>query len=338
MEEIRDPFQLGHRFYTEAYEEIGNIIYDERLARIGLLVALVTREHLLLAGPTGGAKTQLIKNAYRLIEGLDESSVADITPSANLTEEDIRGGSITTTKRFEKEEEDGKITKWTETTETAIKPLVTPNHHIIVADEVTRTSPPALNALLSAMQERCLVPTSGKVELPNLLSLLAAMNQAKGNEAIFQLSVALVSRFAIGVVVGYDRSEKSGNLLQNGIETDLTKVKPVVSLGELAILRQTVNAMNIPTKKEDSWRRKTDIAEDVLYRDLKVSESGRLYKQVGKIAKTLALFDGTGIVSDSHHDNALYFAMASRVGATTKDIQSVPEILRAQHTEVLEAV
>jgi len=332
-----DVYQLGQSVYDQAFKETGKIVYDENLARIALIAGFVSGQSVLLAGSPGGAKTTLAKNMYRLGEGWDESSFANLPSSANLTEEDIMGGSITTTKRFEKEE-DGKITKWTETTENTIKPLINSDTYGVFADEITRTSPWALNALLSAMEDHRLVTNSGIVELPNFQTMIATMNPAEGREATFPVGLALASRFAIGVVMGNDLSDTSKDLLQDGILPDPTKVNPVFSIPQLAIMRQTIDRMHLPTKNKDSRRRKLETVERTLNRELNgLSEKGRLYLQVGRTAKTLALFDGTGMVSDSHFDNAIYFAMGSRVGARTRDIQSAPEVLRALHTEVLEA-
>jgi len=338
MGEIKiDTYQLGASLLENWEEQSANIIYDEKEFVIGALVALIAREPILAAGYPGAGKTLYGENLYRLIEGVNENHMATVPIDPYLTPIELIGGSINSTRRLE-HEQDGRTSISKEKRDTVVEPIITPETMIVLADEATRMPTEIRNALLSIPERRVLKTRSGDISLPNFQLMVSTMNPAEMKDATIPLGSADVSRHIVGAIVGNDRSLESDIKLQDGILPNVDTVKPVVSIRQLDLLRETVQNIRLPKNNAESRVERVRKAERLLNQNYKrVSEGGRMQLQVGKIASILAILDGTGTVGEPAFNQAIRFAMASRIGAMETNIDEAPYILNSLHKEVMEA-
>jgi len=339
MGEIKiDTYQLGASVYDNWERESANIIYDEREFVLGALVGLVAGGAILAAGSTGGGKTLYGQNLYRLIHGVNEEShMASIPIDPYLTPTELIGGSISSTRSLEIEQ-DGRTTFSKEKRDTVVRPIITPEKMVIFADEATRMPTEIRNALLSVPEEKVLKTRSGNVHLPNFQIMVSTMNPGEMKEGTIPLGSADVSRHIVGVIVGNDRSLESTIKLQDDILPNVNAVKSVVSTRQLDLLRETAGNIRLPRNNAEERVKKVEKAEQLLNENYKrVSEKGRMHLQVGKVARIIALLNGTGTVNDVFFNQAIRFAMASRIGAMETNIDEAPSILNSLHRQVKEA-
>ncbi len=332
-----DTYQLGANFYEGWMEQSHNIIYGENEYITAAAVAAVGRSAVLASGSPGGGKTLYAVNLYRLFEDVSREESVNIPIDPYLTAKELVGGTISST-RYLQVEQDGRITDSKEKRETIVDPMITPQTKLIVGDEATRMPSEIRNALLSIPEEHVLRTTSGTVELPEFQSMVSTMNPAEMQDATVPMGSADVSRHMVGAIVGNDRTMEDEIKLQDGILPDLNSVKPVVSIRQLVLMRKTVDTMRLPKNNAESRVTRVRKAEQLLNENYpRISEKGRMHQQVGRIARILAIFDGTGIVSEKAFNQGIRFAMASRIGAMERNIDEAPSILNELHTQVMAA-
>ncbi len=151
------------------------ILGSEHIHRM-LLIALLSRGHVLLEGVPGVGKTLTVRTLSRLL-GLDFKRV-QFTP--DLMPGDIVGNHILQT--LESGERKLVFQKG---------PVFT---HILLADEINRASPKTQSALLEAMQEQAVTLLGTTRELPNPFFVLATQNPIE-MEGTYPLPEAQVDRF-----------------------------------------------------------------------------------------------------------------------------------------------
>jgi len=338
MREIKtDAYQLGANLSEAWVEQSHNIIYDENEYVYGALVAVIARGAILASGSPGGGKTLYAVNLHRLFDDVSREESVNIPIDPYLTAKELVGGTISST-RYLQLEQDGRTTDSKEKRETVVDPMITPKTKLIVGDEATRMPPEIRGALLSIPEERVLRTTAGIVELLVFQGMFDTMNPAEMQDATVPMGSADVSRHMVGAIVGNDRTIESEIKLQDGILPDLNSVKPVVSIRQLDIIRETVDIMRLPRNNAESRVMRVKRAEQLLNKNYpRISEKGRMHQQVGRMARILAILDGTGIVSEEAFNQAIRFAMASRIGAMERNIDEAPSILDDLHTQVMAA-
>ena len=335
MKEIKiDAYNLGQQFREEGMAETAKMILGESEMRAALLIAIVARTALLLAGAPGGGKSVVGGNAWRLFIDVDEQDFATIPYDSNLQEKELVGGSITSNKTIQRSNGDS-YEESNERSVTNIDALITKNTIGIFADELTRINPFALNALLSAPEERRVRTNAGIVELPKFQVMISTMNPSESREATFPVGLALASRHAVGAIAGNDLTFEGANALQQGKIPNPELVKPIATLRQLDILRDTVDTMILPVNNARSRFERVELAASLLKQSVGVTEKGRLHVQIGKVARVLALFQGNDKVGEVDFNQAIRFAMASRIGAKLPDIDQASDLLTKLHEEVV---
>ncbi|MGE0084422.1 MAG: AAA family ATPase [Desulfococcaceae bacterium] len=171
-EEIRSAEELISGLLTQLDRMI---LGSEHIHRM-LLIALLSRGHVLLEGVPGVGKTLTVRTLSRLL-GLDFKRV-QFTP--DLMPGDIVGNHIL------------------QTSESGERKLVFQKGpvftHILLADEINRASPKTQSALLEAMQEQSVTLLGMTRELPNPFFVLATQNPIE-MEGTYPLPEAQVDRF-----------------------------------------------------------------------------------------------------------------------------------------------
>jgi MoxR-like ATPase len=329
MQEISpETFQLGQQFYNQGMAEYGKIVYGETEARTALLAGFVGAGAVLLSGVPGGAKSTLSRNAYRIFEDIDQSEVSIVPPASDLQPIQLVGGAMDVTKTV--------ITNGatrTESTTITVDPIIPPETKVIWLDELSRINPEAVNQLLGAPEERELKTTAGVVSLKDLQLMVSTMNPSESRQATFPITAAFASRHSLGAIMGDDISHADKAKLANGQKPNASEVTAFTNTGQLATLREAANAMLLQPEQAEKVVELVEKAETQLYERYGIEEAARMFEQVGKTARILALFEG-GNATRQHVERAVKFALAARLGAKVAKRNAISE-LTSIHSEVV---
>jgi MoxR-like ATPase len=166
---------------AEVRREVGRVFIGDGSAVDLMLVALLSRGHVLLEGVPGTAKTTLVK-AFGASLGC---TVKRLQFTPDLLPADITGTYVLNPR-------DGTF---------ALRagPIF---GNVILADEINRAPAKTQSALLEAMQERQVTIEGDRYELPNPFLVLATQNPID-LEGTYALPEAQIDRFLVRVRMGY---------------------------------------------------------------------------------------------------------------------------------------
>ena len=236
----------------------------------GSLIALITGSHMLLVGPPGTAKSQLVSEVCGKINGAQyfQWLLTKFTAPEELF------GAVSL-KGLENDEyrrvTSGKL----------------PEAHIVFLDEVFKASSSILNTLLTVMNERIYYNGTEITEIP-LISMFGASNELPSEEDELE---ALYDRFLLRYVVDYIKEDfRFLKLLQD----DNTKGNgAIITQEELKKCKSAVNQVIIPSNIiKLIGRIRTELKSKGL------SPSDRRYKQSISLLKAKAYLEGRSEVSE----------------------------------------
>jgi MoxR-like ATPase len=171
-----------------AHGPMERLLYEVKKVIVGqdhllerLVVALLSRGHILVEGVPGLAKTMTIKTMAEAIGG--QFKRIQFTP--DLVPADLIGTRIYNQKT-------GEFT-------TSFGPVFT---NLLLADEINRAPAKVQSALLEVMQERQVTIGTETFRVPNPFLVLATQNPIE-TEGTYPLPEAQVDRFMLKVLVGY---------------------------------------------------------------------------------------------------------------------------------------
>ncbi|MGO4785024.1 AAA family ATPase [Cryobacterium sp. W22_MBD10_FK3] len=215
------------RSLAQVRTEVGKAVVGQDGAVTGLIIALLSRGHVLLEGVPGVAKTLLVRSLSHALS-LDTKRV-QFTP--DLMPGDVTGSLIYDAKAGEFEFRNG--------------PVFT---NILLADEINRTPPKTQSALLEAMEERQVSVDGLSLPLPEPFIVAATMNPIE-YEGTYTLPEAQLDRFLLKLVLDIPERDVELEVLRrhaNGFSPrDLTAagVTPVLGAAELAAAQASVAAV-----------------------------------------------------------------------------------------------
>src|SRR4051794_1310224 len=155
--------------------EVGKAVVGQDAAVSGLLVALLSRGHVLLEGVPGVAKTLLVR---ALAAALDvETKRVQFTP--DLMPGDVTGSLVYDARTAEFSFREG--------------PVFT---NLLLADEINRTPPKTQASLLEAMEERQVTVDGVPRALPEPFVVAATQNPVE-YEGTYPLPEAQLDRFLL---------------------------------------------------------------------------------------------------------------------------------------------
>lgn len=164
-----------------ARREVSRVFIGDGTPIEMMLIALLTRGHVLLEGVPGVAKTTLVK-AFSDVLGCQMRRV-QFTP--DLLPQDITGTYVLDPKTGSFTLRPGPIFA-----------------NVVLADEINRAPAKTQSALLEAMQEGQVTIEGDRLELPNPFLVLATQNPID-LEGTFPLPEAQIDRFLVHAELGY---------------------------------------------------------------------------------------------------------------------------------------
>jgi MoxR-like ATPase len=202
--------------------EVKKIIVGQDHLLERMIVALLSRGHILVEGVPGLAKTMAIKTLAEAI-GCDFKRI-QFTP--DLVPADLVGTRIYNQKEGE--------------FNTSLGPVFT---NLLLADEINRAPAKVQSALLEVMQERQVTIGRESYKVPNPFLVLATQNPIE-TEGTYPLPEAQVDRFILKVLVDYPSSTEEFVIVERMIGS-LQQVRKVLTGDQLLELQQEVDSVYV---------------------------------------------------------------------------------------------
>jgi MoxR-like ATPase len=232
------------------YEDFQGVISTrlvgfEKIAEC-MLIALITKGHVLLEGPPGVAKTMLAKTFAALVDA--KFKRIQFTP--DLLPTDILGTVIYDpgAKKFN----------------IRLGPIFT---NILLADEINRASPKTQAALLEAMEERQVTIEGNTYPLEEPFMVIATQNPIE-QEGTYPLPEAQLDRFLFKINVNYPSDKDEVKVLQKKFSAESrSKIPKIFNKSECANLNGQLedmftsgHVMNFVSEITNSLRKNPSIA------------------------------------------------------------------------------
>ncbi|MBO4609255.1 MAG: MoxR family ATPase [Lachnospiraceae bacterium] len=189
-----------------------------------VLICLLAGGHVLIEDVPGVGKTTLA----RVLAGSVDMSFGRIQFTPDTLPGDVTGLSVYNMKTGEFEYREGAIMR-----------------HMILADEINRTSPKTQSALLEAMAEGSVTVDGIRYDLPDPFMVIATQNPTEFI-GTYPLPEASVDRFMMRLSIGYPGKDEEIKLARNHIEGKTADtVKPVCSADDVIAMKKRVREVTI---------------------------------------------------------------------------------------------
>lgn len=228
IKELNERIERQSAFVDSITMGMDKVIVGQKHLVESLLIALLSRGHILLEGVPGLAKTLAIKTLSDLIKA--DFSRIQFTP--DLLPADVIGTMI-----YSQKNEDFHIRKG---------PVFA---NLILADEINRAPAKVQSALLEAMQERQVTIGDKTYSLEEPFMVLATQNPIE-QEGTYPLPEAQVDRFMLKVVIDYPKKEEEKLIIRQNLTKEQPSVQAVISPRDIIEARDVVHQVYIDEKIE----------------------------------------------------------------------------------------
>ncbi|GAA3214198.1 MoxR family ATPase [Microbacterium terregens] len=252
---------------------VGRVIDGKPDAVRSALVCLLAEGHLLIEDVPGVGKTMLA----RALAASVDATVRRIQFTPDLLPGDVTGVSVFNPVDREFEFKPGAIFA-----------------HIVIADEINRSSPKTQSALLEAMEEGQVTVDGQTHMLPDPFLVVATQNPLE-MEGTYALPEAQRDRFMMRISMGYPDSRSEALMLrQRDTVNPLDAIAPVASASRIAELVAWARAVHVAPTIEDYAVALAGATRT--HSDLRLGASPRATLQLVRAAKVWAALDGRGFV------------------------------------------
>lgn len=201
-----------------------NVIVGKRDKIELILVALLAKGHILLEDVPGVGKTTL---ASALAKSID-CGFSRITFTPDTLPSDVTGLSVYNLKTGQFDFIKGAVM-----------------NHIILADEINRTSPKTQASLLEAMEEQQVTVDGKTMELPDPFMVIATQNPIDFL-GTYNLPEAQLDRFLIKMTIGYPTLDDEQQLALQFLKgVNVKKVQPIVGKEDILAMQEEVGQVLI---------------------------------------------------------------------------------------------
>ena len=207
--------------------QLAKVIVGQEEVIDQLLIAIFTRNHALLVGVPGLAKTLLISTLAQTMS----LAFKRIQFTPDLMPSDITGTEV--------------IHQDPQTGERSFRFIPGPLFaNVVLADEINRTPPKTQAAMLEAMQERRVTVGGTIHRLPEPFFVLATQNPIE-QEGTYPLPEAQLDRFLFLISVDYPSTAEELLIMKRGTSGEKPDVKQVAGVEHLLYLQGAVARMPV---------------------------------------------------------------------------------------------
>ena len=274
--------------YGKLLNEISKVIIGKGEIEETLMVALIAGGHVLIEGLPGTAKTKLAGTFAEVIGG--QFKRIQFTP--DMMPADVTGFYIYSP--------DG-ASRFIE------GPIFA---HIVLADELNRTTPRTQSALLEAMQEYQVTIEGKSYSLAKPFMVIATQVQS-GGEGTYPLTDVQIDRFLLRVTSEYSSKEEEKQIISNIDIIDEPDIKTVATLDEIKELQELAKGAHV---SPDIVEYTTSIV-DCLRSDPDVLSGPSIRSSIAlyKCSRVLALLDGRDFVIPDDIKHLAHLAVEHRI-------------------------
>jgi MoxR-like ATPase len=221
-----DPLgHLGDLLRTAQLQVAKAIVGEDSTVEL-ILIALLSRGHVLLEGPPGTGKTLLAQAIARLLGArFRRVQFTPDTPPSELT-------GFVRERGTEKVFERGALFT-----------------NVLLADEINRTPPRTQAALLEAMQERSVTVLGESHRLESPFFVIATQNPYE-QKGVFALPESQLDRFLFRIHLEYGSMEDELAMLElprRGVAPDvISDVTPLLGERGVLLVQDAVDAVEVP--------------------------------------------------------------------------------------------
>jgi MoxR-like ATPase len=202
--------------------EIKKVIVGQEQLLERIIVALLSRGHILVEGVPGLAKTLAIRTVAEVVGG--QFNRIQFTP--DLVPADLVGTRIYNQRTGE--------------FATSLGPVFT---NLLLADEINRAPAKVQSALLEVMQEHQVTIGRESHRVPEPFLVLATQNPIE-TEGTYALPEAQVDRFMLKVLVGYPSDREEMTIVQR-MTSSVPKPRQIISTNDLEELQKQADAVYV---------------------------------------------------------------------------------------------
>lgn len=213
-----------HEQLTKCIDQIETVIVGKRDMIMMSLTSLLSGGHLLIEDVPGVGKTMLVRALAKTL-GCDFSRI-QFTP--DLLPSDVLGVSIYQPKIGEFTYMKGPVMS-----------------HLVLADEINRTSPKTQAALLEAMEEHSVTIDGTTMPIDEPFFVMATQNPVE-YEGTYPLPEAQLDRFLMKVNMGYPTFDEELLLLSmNETKQPINQLAAILSQEDVLNIRKEVEKVHV---------------------------------------------------------------------------------------------
>lgn len=210
--------------FEKVVENIEKVIIGKREVATLSLVALLAEGHILLEDVPGVGKTMMVRALSKSISA--DFKRIQFTP--DLLPSDVTGVSIYNPKEMDFIYRPGPVMS-----------------HIVLADEINRTSPKTQSALLEAMEEGNVTTDGVTRPLPRPFFVMATQNPIEF-DGTYQLPEAQLDRFLFKLKMGYPSMREEIEMLsRQANQSPIANLAPVMDVSTLIELQDRVKEVYV---------------------------------------------------------------------------------------------
>ncbi len=205
-------------------DNVEKVIIGKRNSIELTVISLICNGHVLIEDVPGVGKTSLVSSIAKSIN----ASFKRIQFTPDILPSDITGFSIFNQKSGDFEYRPGAIMS-----------------HIILADEINRTSPKTQSSLLEVMEENQVTVDGSTYKLPKPFMVLATQNPIE-YLGTYPLPEAQLDRFFMKISLGYpSTAEESSILSRFQVANPIESLQPVASGNEITSIQEEIKNIHV---------------------------------------------------------------------------------------------
>ncbi|PFA68870.1 AAA family ATPase [Bacillus sp. AFS015802] len=232
IEVKEQQFKEASKRIAEVKEEVQRFIVGQGDIVEAVLWTILAGGHTLLEGLPGVGKTMLVRSL---------SEVMDLSFSRIQFTPDLMPTDITGTMVMKQARDDQHPFVFHE------GPLF---HHLVLADEINRSTPKTQSALLEAMAERTVTVVGETMTLEKPFFVLATQNPID-LEGTYPLPEAQVDRFMSKLLVSYPSKQELKQIIKRTTGTDAVFLEKKLSHTELLSIQALVKEIIVTEEMID---------------------------------------------------------------------------------------